>query len=123
MVINSLTLALFQQLSYLHFQLEAMLGYKLVIGVRFMDNIAFDWLQQLEREAWERKIRELRRELNNERIQARQPDTALQEVASPITPERIQAQQPDTALQEVASPITPERPQKPLRLTQLQQRF
>lgn len=98
-----------------------MLGYKLVVGVRFMDNMAFDWLQQLEREAWERKIRELRRELNNERIQAQQLHSAPQEATSPTTPERIQAQQPHSAPQEVMSLTTPERPQKPLRLVQLQQ--
>lgn len=44
-----------------------------------MDEITFDWLQQINQEAWRRRIWQLRRELSQERIQLQQLQSRPQE--------------------------------------------
>jgi len=59
-----------------------------------MDEIRFDWLQQINYEAWKRRIYQLRRELSQERIQAQQHQPVPQEVALPLQTEQTSTNKP-----------------------------
>ncbi len=45
-----------------------------------MDVIGIDWLHQQEQDDWRRRIRQLHRELSQERMQAHKPQTTPQYV-------------------------------------------
>lgn len=67
-----------------------------------------DWLQQQEHEAWKTRIRQLRRELSEQRLSRGTVELARKEESS-------EAPQPRTAPQEVAPPPLAVRQQKPVR--------